>query len=348
MLSLKCTRSMGSGQFLQGKIYPVHDSYLQDGRKVYSVKNENGHRLLVPLDGAVWNFELIEEHKSQPITQLNKDSNMKFLKCVGSSDHYFTAGKIYPASDVKDGFDDRSFFYVSSNEGIPAHVPLQGQVWQFEEIEVNVDQMYFNLSKNEEIFSSLIQAALEAGFNEWSCVEEYTSLIHPKNKDTHVVFYGSGIGINGGDICQVTEYEPREMYEVSGEIFLQAFLEKVKSDVKKAKPRYHRKRKPMPKRTVAVAKIYYIDGSTYTVKHIDKVTCHEGRVSLFGRQSIADGVEDVRLVKINANHVRSIVVKSPSQTTQIECDFDFSQGNKWNVRREKEQILRAAQISVEV
>lgn len=114
----------------------------------------------------------------------------------------------------------------------------------------------------------------------------------------------------------------------------------------KPMPRYHRKRKPVPKRTVTTAKIYYNDGSTYTVKHVDKVVCYGGKVSLFGRQDLTEGIEDSRLVKIDARLLRNIVVKSPSQVTQIERDF--VQGDKWNVYRKTEQIFRAAQIDIEV
>lgn len=112
------------------------------------------------------------------------------------------------------------------------------------------------------------------------------------------------------------------------------------------KPRYHRKRKPVPKRTVTTAKVYYKDGSTYTVKHVGKVVCYGGKVSLFGRQDVTEGIEDSRLVKIDARLLRNIVVKSPSQVTQIERDF--VQGDKWNVYRKTEQIFRAAQIDIEV
>lgn len=117
-------------------------------------------------------------------------------------------------------------------------------------------------------------------------------------------------------------------------------------EAKDPKPRYHHKRKPVPKRTVTTAKIYYNDGSTYTVKHVDKVVCYGGKVSMFGRQDVTEGIEDSRLVKIDARLLRNIVVKSPSQVTQIERDF--IQGDKWNVYRKTEQIFRAAQIDIEV
>lgn len=134
-----------------------------------------------------------------------------------------------------------------------------------------------------------------------------------------------------------------QIVPLNGHVWQFEVVNMIKSE---PKPRFHRPRQTPPKRSVTTAKIYYVDGSTYTIKHVDKVACYGSKVTLFGHKEVADGIEESVLTKIDARHLGNIVITSPTQVTQIEKNFNHP--DKWNLHRENERIYLAAQIDIKV
>jgi len=255
---------------------------------------------------------------------------MKYLKCVYSDYHLlYSKDTVYQVLDQEESADGRILFSLISENGNDYMVPLDGEVWKFEVVDISLEQMYFYLKDNEDVLRQLIILDKEIGMSSWESFEYYSRYVdHPK---THAIFYTDTCSVNGVDGGNVAAHKPEAMvlYEVSGKIFLEAFKEKFSKKV--ASPRFHKKRQPVPKRTVRKVVIEYTDGQSYTLKNVTCIALTGKNFRAYISQEIADGISENKAVTIEAKVIDSITVHLlPSENTMDTFITYDKVGETWS------------------
>lgn len=277
---------------------------------------------------------------------------MKFLKCtVSGSESSFVKGKLYPVIS-KGNYNVHlrcDSYRVTSENWRVMDVPLNGAVWEFVLLDISLEQMYFNYSKNKEFLCKAIEAGIKAGFKEWSDPREYIALINPELENTHVVFFESRTGVNGVDSGNVEIHKPDvELFEVSGEIFLSAFLQEMDllgEDMGMAKeekprvPRVRRKRKTPPKKTTTSATLRYKNGDSFTFRNVKNVSLVGDVLSIITEKKVEEGISQRVLNKIDSKLVRSVMLDSPKGVEEVYQDY-FLDG-QWMVYAEDRTIMNS-------
>lgn len=237
---------------------------------------------------------------------------MKFLKCLESIDESFVEEKLYKVLSTK-SYNGEVFYDCIGENGLAYRIGLEGYLWQFEEVEITLEQMYFNLSKNMEAFHDLIQAGIDFGGKPWNSVEHYMKYVGKEYAETHVVYFDHTCSINGVDSGDVAMHKPDvvSLYEVSGEVFLEAYKEHFgqQEKPKKASPRYHRKRKPVPKRTVNKVVLSYTDGSTYMLKNVERFVLTSESVEISMTKEHTKGIIQGSSVEVDTSLLLEITIQ---------------------------------------
>lgn len=278
---------------------------------------------------------------------------MKFLKCIVSgSESSFVKGKIYPVTS-KGNYNVYlrcDSYRVTSENGRVIDVPLEGAVWGFVLLDISLEQMYFNYSKNKEVVAPLIQAGIAAGYKSWASAQAYTALINPSLEHKHAVFFDEREGVNGVDSGNVQIHKPNiDLFEVSGADFLAAFLDKVGVDQdsitsvakedKPRVPRVRRKRKAPPKKTTTSATLRYKNGDSFTFRSVKNVSLVEGILSIITEKKVEEGISQRVLNKIDSKLVRSVMLESPEGVEEVYQDY-FLDG-QWMVYAQDRTIMNS-------
>lgn len=276
---------------------------------------------------------------------------MKFLKCIVSgSECSFVKGKLYPVTS-KGNYNVLlrcDSYRVTSENGRVIDVPLEGAVWEFILLDISLEQMYFNYSKNKEFLAKAIEAGIKAGFKEWSDPSEYIALIDPERVNTHAVFFESRTGVNGVDSRNVKVHKPGvDLFEVSGKTFLTAFLQEmdlsdedvVTVEEKPRVPRVRRKRKTPPKKTTTSALLRYKNGDSFNFRNVKNVSLVADVLSIITDKEIEEGISQRVLNKIDAKLVRSVMIESPKGVEEVYQDY-FLDG-QWMVYAEDRTIMNS-------
>ena len=278
---------------------------------------------------------------------------MKFLKCIVSgSESSFVKGKIYPVTS-KGNYNVYlrcDSYRVTSENGRVIDVPLEGAVWGFVLLDISLEQMYFNYSKNKEVVAPLIQAGIAAGYKSWASAQEYTALINPSLEHKHAIFFDEREGMNGVDSGNVQMHKPNtDLFEVSGADFLAAFLDKVGVDQdsitsvakedKPRVPRVRRKRKAPPKKTTTAATLRYKNGDSFTFRSVKNVSLVDGILSIITEKKVEEGISQRVLNKIDSKLVRSVMLESPKGVEEVYQDY-FLDG-QWMVYAQDRTIMNS-------
>lgn len=276
---------------------------------------------------------------------------MKFLKClVSGSESSFVKGKLYPVIS-KGNYNVHlrcDSYRVTSENGRVIDVPLEGAVWEFVILDISLEQMYFNYSKNKEFLAKAIEVGIKAGFKEWSDPSEYIALIDPERVNTHAVFFESRTGVNGVDSGNVKVHKPGvDLFEVSGKTFLTAFLQEmdlsdedvVTVEEKPRVPRVRRKRKTPPKKTTTSARLRYKNGDSFNFRNVKNVSLVADVLSIITDKEVEEGISQRVLNKIDAKLVRSVMVESPKGVEEVYQDY-FLDG-QWMVYAEDRTIMNS-------
>jgi len=278
---------------------------------------------------------------------------MKFLKCIATgSPSSFVEGRIYRVLGAGQ-FNSRlncNTYLVSSEISHNIEVPLNGIVWQFVMLEIDIEQMFFKYKENKEVVAPLIQAGIIAGYKSWESAQEYTALINPSLEHKHAIFFDEREGMNGVDSGNVQMHKPNtDLFEVSGADFLAAFLDKVGVDFdsispvakeeKPRVPRVRRKRKAPPKKTTTSATLRYKNGDSFTFRSVKNVSLVDGILSIITEKKVEEGISQRVLNKIDAKLVRSVMLESPKGVEEVYQDY-FLDG-QWMVYAQDRTIMNS-------
>lgn len=101
-------------------------------------------------------------------------------------------------------------------------------------------------------------------------------------------------------------------YKVSPEQFVNVLLgEDMNKEVKVAKPRFHKKRKPVPVRKKTDITVYYSTGEKYTVKNVKALYVKGDSLNIAFMPETKNGYLEGKCLVFSTENVDSFLVKTP-------------------------------------
>lgn len=176
------------------------------------------------------------------------------------------------------------------------------------------DICFYTNTATQEHIQELIDIAKE--YNEWTywgSAEHYLTCYHRPSR--HVTFWKALSGIDG-----IAE-KYSQCTVVSVEQFIEVYKKYYESLGKQSpKPRFRKKRIPVPKRTVTSVEIHYVDGKTYTLKNISFFQITANYVFIEYKVKVANGISNSTYSSINKALINYLIIKEPNlETTVSRC-----------------------------
>lgn len=114
-----------------------------------------------------------------------------------------------------------------------------------------------------------------------------------------------------------------EYYYVKPEEFVNKILgEEMNKEIKVAKPRFHKKRKPVPVRKKTDITVYYSTGEKYTIKNV-KALCVKGDTICIGlTPEVKNGYFEGNSFGFTTGNVDSFLVKTPKGSYTLDSVGD--------------------------
>lgn len=112
-------------------------------------------------------------------------------------------------------------------------------------------------------------------------------------------------------------------YKVSPEQFVNVLLgEEMNKKIKVAKPRFHKKRKPVPVRKKTDITVYYSTGEKYTLKNVRALYVKGESVSVGLTPEAKNGYFEGKVIYFSTENVDSFLVKTPKGNYTIDSVGD--------------------------
>ncbi|MBS3974545.1 MAG: hypothetical protein KGZ89_06755 [Actinobacteria bacterium] len=112
-------------------------------------------------------------------------------------------------------------------------------------------------------------------------------------------------------------------YKVSPEQFVNVLLgEDMNKEVKVAKPRFHKKRKPVPVRKKTDITVYYSTGEKYTLKNVKALYVKGENVNVGLTPEAKNGYFEGKVVYFSTGNVDSFLVKTPKGNYTLDSVGD--------------------------
>lgn len=129
-----------------------------------------------------------------------------------------------------------------------------------------------------------------------------------------------GSYLSGWTVSGVTK---EGYYKVSPKQFVNVLLgEEMNKEIKVAKPRFHKKRKPVPVRKKTDITVYYSTGEKYTIKNV-KALCVKGDAICIGlTPEVKNGYFEGNSFGFTTGNVDSFLVKTPKGSYTLDSVGD--------------------------
>lgn len=112
-------------------------------------------------------------------------------------------------------------------------------------------------------------------------------------------------------------------YKVSPKQFVNVLLgEEMNKEIKVAKPRFHKKRKPVPVRKKTDITVYYSTGEKYTVKNVKALYVKGDSLSIAFMPETKNGYLEGKSLDFSTENVDSFLVKTPKGNYTLDSVGD--------------------------
>lgn len=114
-----------------------------------------------------------------------------------------------------------------------------------------------------------------------------------------------------------------EYYYVKPEEFVNKILgESMNKEVKVAKPRFHKKRKPVPSRKKTDITVFYGTGEKYTLKNAKSLVVHKQTFYVSIATELKNGFSEGKTFIFTTDNVDSLLVKTPKGSYTLDSMGD--------------------------
>lgn len=111
-------------------------------------------------------------------------------------------------------------------------------------------------------------------------------------------------------------------YVLKNEYVNKILGEEMNKEIKVAKPRFHKKRKPVPVRKKTDITIYYSTGEKYTVKNVKALYVKGETVSIGLTPEVKNGYFEGKSLGFSTGNVDSFLVKTPKGNYTLDSVGD--------------------------
>lgn len=109
------------------------------------------------------------------------------------------------------------------------------------------------------------------------------------------------------------------------------FVDEQPEAAKNPRPRFRKKRKPVPKRSVNSVTIHYMDGKDYTIKNVYAITMDCEDVTVYIKRDITEGILHSQSLSIESKLIGSVSCKSANKESSFVA---YNIGDYWDIVKE--------------